>query len=70
MFRKLLSRRNLLSHGLCLFTAVAMACVLSSKGVLAATPMGDEDDNAAHNGEIASEAGNGILHVAIYGIFF
>ena len=46
MFRKLLSRRNLLSHGLCLFIVPAVTCALASKGALAATPMGDEDDNA------------------------
>ena len=46
MFRKLLSRRNLLSHGLCLFIVPAMTCVLACKGALAATPMGDEDDHA------------------------
>jgi outer membrane protein assembly factor BamB len=48
MFGKSLSRRNLLSNGLCLFIALAMTGVLTSKGVLAATPAADEDGQTRH----------------------
>jgi hypothetical protein len=46
MFRKLPLRRNLLSHGLCAFIVAAMTGVLTSKGALAATLTGDDDDQA------------------------
>lgn len=46
MFRKSLSRRNLLSHGSCLFIVAAMTGVLTSKGALAATTTADDDDQA------------------------
>ena len=44
MFRKLLSRRNLVSISLGLSMLAAMTVVLAYKGVLAATLNGDEDD--------------------------
>ena len=43
MFGKSLSRRNLLSNALCLFIVTAMTGVLTSKGVLAATPAANDD---------------------------
>jgi DNA-binding beta-propeller fold protein YncE len=46
MFGKSLSGRNLLSNGLCLFIVTAMTGVLTSNGVLSATPVGGEDDQA------------------------
>jgi hypothetical protein len=44
MFRKSLSRRNLLLSSLCLLVLAGMTVVLAYKGVLAATLNGDEDD--------------------------
>ena len=44
MLRSLLSRRNLLLGSLCLLILAAMTVVLASKGVLATTLKGDEDD--------------------------
>ena len=48
MLRKLLSRRNLLSNGLCLLIVSAMTSVLASKGVVAATPAANDDDQTRH----------------------
>jgi hypothetical protein len=44
MFRELLSRRNLLLSSLGLLILTGMTVVLASKGVLATTPRGNEDD--------------------------
>jgi len=44
MFRKLISRRNLISISLALLIVPAMTSVLAPKGVLATTPKGDQDD--------------------------
>ena len=44
MFRKLLSTRNLLSISLGLLIVLAITSVLTSKGVLAATPTANKDD--------------------------
>ena len=44
MFRRLLSRRNLILVSLGLLIPAAMTVVLASKGVLAMTPKGNEDD--------------------------
>jgi DNA-binding beta-propeller fold protein YncE len=43
MFRELLSKRNLISISLGLFTVAAVTCVLGSRTVLAATPAANED---------------------------
>jgi hypothetical protein len=61
MFRKLLSRRNLLSIGLCLFIALAMTGVLTSQGALASTPTGVEDDqtrNVFYSVSLSLSTGN------------
>jgi outer membrane protein assembly factor BamB len=48
MFRKLLSTRNLLSISLGLLIIPEITSVLTSKGVLAATPAANEDDQTRH----------------------
>jgi hypothetical protein len=48
MFRKLLSTRNLLSISLGLLIIPAITSVLTSKGVLAAAPAANEDDQTRH----------------------
>jgi hypothetical protein len=61
MFRKLLSRRNLISISLGLLIVPAMTSVLASKGVLTKTPKGDQDDQTKAVFYTTSSTGQGEL---------